>query len=66
MQRSKPAKKLSLSRETVRTLQDDALAAMHGGRKITGSASGVCICPSEDCDTQVACDLTDNCPIVKK
>ena len=25
------------------------------------SHSGVCICPSEDCETQVACDLTNTC-----
>ena len=26
------------------------------------TASGICICETEDCETQVACDLTKTCP----
>ena len=40
-----------------------------GGRKFTtiiGTTSGICICKSEDCETKVVCDLTDDCPIVKQ
>lgn len=40
-----------------------------GGRVFTSiirSNSGICICPTEDCETEVACDLTDDCPIVKQ
>lgn len=29
------------------------------------TSSGICVCDSEDCETQVACDLTNDCPIIK-
>ncbi|WP_221408099.1 pinensin family lanthipeptide [Fulvivirga imtechensis] len=29
------------------------------------TASGVCVCRTEDCETQVACDLTNTCPPIK-
>ena len=40
-----------------------------GGRKRTGpfrSHSAVCVCDSDDCETSVACDLTDDCPPIEK
>jgi hypothetical protein len=54
MKRKNSPTKLKLNRQTIRSLNDDALGGVNGGAnaksQIVCSASGVCICPSEDCD----------------
>ena len=59
-------KKLGLEQLTVKSfvtsMDDSTKETIQGGARseIVCSASGVCICPSEDCETQISCDVTEN------
>ena len=58
--------KLDLQQFTVKsfvTSMDEATKeTIQGGARseVVCSASGVCICRTEDCETQISCDVTKN------
>jgi hypothetical protein len=52
---------------------DDGLGTIKGGfektpytKKLVCTASGVCVCNTEVCETEVYCDVTNDCPIIKQ
>lgn len=53
--------KLSLNRETLRNLSNKDLREIRGGATLRTCAAQ-CVQKTEDCETKVACDLTDDCP----
>lgn len=68
-------KKLNLNDLSVKSFitsfEEDGRQTIKGGAKgaytdrLLCTASGVCVCNSDDCETQVACDLTETCPPIK-
>ncbi len=54
------ATKLSLSRETLRNLGAGQLEGVRGGA-LRRTLAAHCVIKTEDCETKVACDLTDDC-----
>lgn len=61
-------KKLNLNELAVKSFvtsfdNDGESHTIKGGAIRT--ASGVCVCRTEDCETQVACDLTETCAPIK-
>lgn len=64
-------KKLDLNalqvKSFVTSMENDSKNTIEGGaraaytEKIVCTASGVCVCPSEVCETQLSCDVTNDC-----
>ena len=47
----------------VTSMDEKSKETVQGGARseIVCSASGVCICQTEDCETEIGCDVTQNC-----
>jgi hypothetical protein len=56
----KTLSKLALNRETLRNLSERALGGVRGGATLKTCAAQ-CVVKTEDCETKVSCDLTNDC-----